>query len=90
MRRLSKCILNLTESILDIFSLLVSLIIEITADVCLLFFNLACKSLSKSLTNDVDETLLILGFDICTDNLIPALQLVEPPLGFFKASELGL
>jgi hypothetical protein len=72
-RGLCKSVLNLLKSILNVTSLLVSLLIKIAANICLLLLHLACKGLSEALTNNINETLLISCLNVGTDDLIPAL-----------------
>jgi hypothetical protein len=89
-RRLSKSILNLLKGILNITSFLVGLFIKIAANIGLLLLDLASKSFSETLTNNINQALLICGLYVGTDDFIPALKLVKPLLGFFKTSELRL
>jgi len=73
MLRLSESILDLLDAALDVLSLLVGLLVEVATNVGLLFFDFTEKSLSKTFSNDLNETLGILGTNILSNYAIPTL-----------------
>ena len=86
MRWLSKSILDLLKSVLNVASLLVGLLVEVASDVGLLLLHLANQGLSQTLTNDVDKTLQVLGSDVSSDDAVPALKTIEPSLSDVEVS----
>lgn len=89
-RWLSKSVLDLMKSVLNVASLLVSLLVEVTSDVGLLLLHLANQGLSQTLANDVDKALQVLGPDVSSNDAVPALKTIEPSLSDVKVSKLGL
>jgi hypothetical protein len=85
-RWLSKSVLDLLKRVLNVASLLISLLVEVASDVGLLLLHLANQGLSQTLTNDVDKALQILGPDVSTDDAVPALKTIEPSLSDVKVS----
>jgi hypothetical protein len=87
MLRLCECVLDLLNATLNVFSLLISLFVEVATNVGLLFLNLAEEGLSKTFTNDLNKTLGVLGANILSNYAIPALKFKEPLIGHIKICE---
>ena len=69
---------DLFKGVVNVFSLLVGKIEQVTSDVRLLLLYFTTQGVSQTFTHNVDETLLVLSTNVGCNDLIPIGKAIKP------------